>query len=283
MRVKYVSESDEPELHSMVEELAKKAKIHKPKIGISQLNIPNAFAFGSFGNHRVCITKELQQLLSKEELKAVVGHEISHIKNKDVAVITMLSIIPMILWYLAWSLLFTRDRDRGNIMLLGLVAFILYFITNLLVLYGSRIREYYADRGSIDLGSKPHALASALYKLVYGNAKANRQQLKQMEGYKAFFVNDPSKAATDIRELREIDKDLSGTVDEKELLDIYEKKLVLTSTDKLMELLSTHPNMLKRIRHLSALALPNVAERSAILHFNLFHTIYYHAIPNNSR
>ena len=64
-------------------------------------------------------------------------------------------------------------------------AFLLYFITNLLVLYGSRIREYYADRGSVKLGNKPHALASALYKLVYGSAKFSKESLKQVEGCKA--------------------------------------------------------------------------------------------------
>lgn len=254
MGVKYVSESEYPELHSMVEELAEKAGIPKPRVGISKLPIPNAFAFGRWRTDgRVCVTEEIMRLLSKEELRAVLGHEISHLKHRDVTVITMLSVVPMVLWYLAWSFMWSGDRNRGNAVLLGVVAFLLYFITNLLVLYGSRIREYYADRGSVKLGNPPHALASALYKLVYGSARVNREALKQMEGYKAFFVNDPSRAHSEILELKQVDLDLSGTIDPYELSALRKTRVRLSTGDKLMELLSTHPNMLKRIKHLSTL------------------------------
>jgi heat shock protein HtpX len=255
MRVKYVSEKEYPELHRMVEELARKAGIPKPKVGVSRLPIPNAFAFGRWlSDGRVCVTEEIMRILTKEELKAVLGHEISHLKHRDVTVITMLSVVPMVLWYLAWSFMWSGDRHRGNTAVLGLVAFLLYFITNLLVLYGSRIREYYADRGSVKLGNAPHALASALYKLVYGSARVDRNTLKQMEGYKAFFVNDPSRAYNEIMELKQIDTDLSGTIDQNELLALRSKKVRLSTADKLMEILSTHPNMVKRIKYLSSLA-----------------------------
>jgi len=254
MGVRYLSEAEAPELHAMVSELAKKARIKKPRIGISNSPIPNAFAFGrSISDGRVCVTQGIMKLLNKDELKAVLGHEISHIKNRDVTTITMLSIIPMICWYLAWSFMFSNDRDRGNIMFIGLFAFLLYFITNLLVLYGSRIREYYADKGSVELGSKPHYLASALYKLVYGSATIPKDTLRQAEGYKAFFLNDPSRAKSEIDELREIDADMSGTVDMDELSKIREKRIKLGFADRVMEILSTHPNMLKRIKYLSTL------------------------------
>jgi heat shock protein HtpX len=185
MHVRYVSESEFPELHRMVAELAQKAGIPKPEIGISPLPVPNAFAFGRWaGDGRVCVTEQIMRLLSKEELKAVLGHEISHLKNRDVAVITLLSVVPMILWHLSWSLMWSRERrdERDNAALLGIVAFALYFITNLLVLYGSRIREYYADEGSVRLGNAPHHLASALYKLVYGSARVSKETLKEIEG-----------------------------------------------------------------------------------------------------
>lgn len=254
MGVRYVSESEYPELHRMVAELARKAGIPKPRVGVSRLPIPNAFAYGRWlSDGRVCVTEHIMRLLSKEELRAVLGHEISHLKHRDVTVITMLSVVPMVLWYMAWSFMWSGGRNRGNTVLLGLVAFLLYFITNLLVLYGSRIREYYADRGSVKLGNAPHALASALYKLVYGSARVNKEALKQMEGYKAFFVNDPSRAYYEIRELTQIDADMSGTIDQNELLALRSKKVRLSTSDKLMELLSTHPNMLKRIKHLSSL------------------------------
>lgn len=253
MRVKYVSEKEEPGLHRMVGELARKAKMKKPRIGISELKIPNAFAFGrSRGDGRVCVTRGIMELLDEDELEAVLGHEISHIANRDVTMITMLSVIPMICWYLSWNFMFA-SRDRGGAALIGLFAFILYFITNLLVLYASRIREYYADRGSVKLGNEPHSLASALYKLVYGSARAGRNELKQMEGYKAFFLNDPSSAAREFSELKSLDRDMSGTIDKHELESIREGKVKLSTADKIMEIWTTHPNMLKRIRHLSRL------------------------------
>ncbi|MFQ5801012.1 MAG: zinc metalloprotease HtpX, partial [Candidatus Hydrothermarchaeales archaeon] len=191
MGIKYVSPAEAPELHQMVEELSRTANMKKPKIGISNRPIPNAFAYGSFlsGGH-VCVTEQIIGLLSKAELRAVLGHEISHLKNRDVAVITALSVIPTIMWYIAWSTIWSRGgRDRGNQVAIGIAAFLLYFITNLLVLYGSRIREYYADQGAVKLGNAPHDLATALYKLVYGSAKVPHDTLKQMEGQKAFFLN----------------------------------------------------------------------------------------------
>ena len=138
--------------------------------------------------------------------------------------------------------------------LFGLRAFLLYFITNLLVLYGSRIREYYADLGSVRLGNMPHHLATALYKLVYGNARLrNSDELKRVEGVKAFFLNYPSRAWNEIRELSQIDLDMSGTIDYDELLALRQKQVRLKTSEKMMELFTTHPNMLKRIKHLSSL------------------------------
>jgi heat shock protein HtpX len=258
MRVKWVSEKEEPELHRMVAELAEKANLPKPKVGISQLEIANAFAFGrTKRDARVCVTRGILKLLSRDELKAVLGHEMSHVKHRDMAVITLLSAIPLILYWIAWGTMFRGmfDRRQGGIaILIGMIAFVLYFITNLLVLYGSRIREYYADRGSVELGNEPEHLATALYKLVYGNARfKGRPELKQMEGVKAFFVNDPTRAWTEIRDLAQVDRDMSGTIDTYELMELRSKTVKLSSTDKMMEILSTHPNMLKRIKHLSSL------------------------------
>jgi len=260
MRIKWVSEAEAPELHRMVAELAEAAHLPKPKVGISQLAIPNAFAFGrTQGDGRVCVTRGILNLLSKDELKAVLGHELSHIKHRDMAIITLLSAIPLILYWLAWSMMWggasgNRRQGGGYAALIGFGAFILYFITNLLVLYGSRIREYYADLGSVNLGNMPHNLASALYKLVYGNARfKDKEELKQIEGVKAFFVNDPSRSWYEIRELSELDRDMSGTIDYDELMALRQKQVRLGAADKLMELFSTHPNMLQRIKHLSTL------------------------------
>jgi heat shock protein HtpX len=262
MRVRYVSEQDEPDLHRMVAELAGEAGIKKPRIGISEMAIPNAFAFGrTRGDARICVTRGIMGLLNRDELKAVLGHEMTHVKNRDMLFITLLSVLPLICYYIAMSFLWSgmfggRSRSQGgaNILpLIGIGMLILYFITNLLVLYGSRIREYYADRGSVQLGNRPRYLATALYKLSYGNARINKEDYKRVEGVKAFFVNDPSRALREVRELREIDTDMSGTIDTTELEALRGKAVRPGFGDRLMELFSTHPNMLKRIKHLSTL------------------------------
>ena len=258
MRIKWVSDKDEPELHRMVGELAEKARVPKPKVGISQLAIPNAFAFGrTQRDGRVCVTQGLLNLMSKDELKAVLGHEISHVKHRDMVIMTLLSGVPLVMYWIALSMMWGgvsggRRQGGGYAALIGLGAFALYFLTNLLVLYGSRIREYYADLGSVQLGSMPHHLASALYRLVYGNARfKGREELKRVEGVKAFFLNDPSRSWREIRELTQIDLDMSGTIDYDELMEVRQKEVRLSRTDKLMELFSSHPNTLKRIKHLS--------------------------------
>ena len=256
MKVKYVSEQEAPGLHKVVAELARAAGIPKPRVGISRLPFPNAFAFGRFkGDGRVCVTEGILRLLSKDELRAVLGHEIAHIKHRDMMLITIISVIPMICWYVAWGLMWARsdNRSSGYAALIGLGAFALYFITNLLVLYGSRIREYYADLDSVRIGNAPHHLATALYKLVYGSARMPKGALKQAEGLKAFFVNDPSRAWNEIKELQQIDLDMSGTIDSSELMALRAKSVRIGTADKLMEVFSTHPNMLKRIQHLSTL------------------------------
>ncbi len=263
MKIKWVSEKEAPELHRMVAELANGAHLPKPKVGISQLAIPNAFAFGrTQRDGRVCVTQGILKLLSRDELRAVLGHEMSHIKHRDMIIITLLSAVPLIMYWIAFSMMFrgafggSRQGGGGYAALIGLGAFLLYFITNLLVLYGSRIREYYADEGSVRLGSMPHHLATALYKLVYGNARLRgHQELKRIEGVKAFFLNDPSRAWYEIRELSQIDRDMSGTIDYDELMALRQKRVRLGTSHKLMELFTTHPNMLKRIKHLSTLTI----------------------------
>jgi len=261
MKIRWVSEKEEPELHRMVAELAENAHLPKPKVGISQLAIPNAFAFGrTRRDGRVCVTRGILNILSRDELRAVLGHEMSHIKHRDMVILTLLSAIPLIMYWIAWSMMWGgafggRRQGGGYAALIGLGAFLLYFITNLLVLYGSRIREYYADLGSVRLGNTPHHLASALYKLVYGNARLRgSEELKRVEGVKALFLNDPSRAWNEIRELSQIDRDMSGTIDYDELMELRQKEIRLGTAHKLMELFTTHPNMLKRIKHLSSLA-----------------------------
>ncbi|MGC9516896.1 MAG: M48 family metalloprotease [Methanomicrobiales archaeon] len=256
MRVRYVSEAEAPNLHRMVEELAYNAGIPKPKIGISEIGIPNAFAFGkSKKDGRVCVTRGIINLLDEGELKAVLGHEISHIKHMDMMVITLLSVVPLICYYIFISTLFSGGRDReGGAALIGIAALAGYIIGNLLVLFVSRVREYYADQGSVELGNPPHKLASALYKLVYGSAAANKDEIKEVEGVKAFFVNDVSDASNEISDLRQLDMDMDGVISQSELSKLKYSETKVSLSSKIMEIISTHPNMIKRIKRLSELS-----------------------------
>ncbi len=258
MGIQYIKREQNPKLFSMVEEMCRRGNIPMPRLCISQHQAPNAFAFGrGINDGRVCVSQGILNLLNEEELRAVLGHELTHIKSRDVLFITMLSVVPMIMYRIAWSFMFSgrrNDRNGGNTILIGIAALLFYFITNLLVLYGSRIREYFADKGSVELGNKPAALASALYKLVYGTARmANSSDMKEVEGMKAFFINDPSQAFNEIKDLKDLDIDKDGTIDSNELFRLRNKQVRVGQGEKLMELLSTHPNMLKRIKHLSEL------------------------------
>ncbi len=258
--LKYIKREENPKLWGMVEDLARRAGIPMPRVCVMPSHVPNAFAFGrGINDGRVCVSDGIMRILDDEELRAVLGHELTHIKNRDVLTITLISVIPMIMYRLAWHFMWygggrRNDNNAPSGMAVAAVAFLFYFITNLLVLYGSRIREYYADKGSVEMGNKPAALASALYKLVYGSARmADTQDMKQVEGMKAFFLNDPSQAMNEIKDLAQLDLDKSGTLDSDELFRLRNKTIRVGTGERLMELLSTHPNMLKRIKHLSEL------------------------------
>ncbi len=259
MHVRYVSETEQPELHRMVTELAMKAGIPKPKVGISEIAIPNAFAFGtSKRKARVCVTRRLMQMLSRDELEAVLGHELSHIKHHDMVVITALSVIPMICYFIYfsffWSGLFGgggRDREGAlPMMAIALIAFALYFISNLIVLYGSRIREYYADAGSAELTKKPHELASALYKMIHGSAGLKQEKVKKELGsMRAFFATDPITARGDLKDLSAADLNRDGKIDAYEL-KLFAERARVSRADRLMEIFSTHPNPVSRVKRL---------------------------------
>ena len=142
------------------------------------------------------------------------------------------------------------DNDNGGA-LLGILALIAYFLGQLIVLFISRIREYYADAGSVELGCKPEKLASALYKLVYGAAKIPQDEIKDIEGSKAFFLTDVSKAGSQITELSQLDLNHDGVISAEELQRLKDNDIRVARGGVFMELLSTHPDMLKRIKRLA--------------------------------
>lgn len=251
MKVKYKSREEAPKIYAMVEKLASKAGIPMPKVGISEIDVPNAFAFGrSVKDGRVCITRGLLNRLNDEELEAVLGHEISHLKHRDMVVITMLSVIPLISYLIFWSFLWSRGRRDGSATLIAFLAFAIYFISNLIVLYVSRIREYYADYGSAEVTGKPHALASALYRITLNTVEISPEKIKKVEGMKAFFATDPSTAKKDVFDLKKADLNLDGHLDAYEV-KVFAEKAKIGTRDKLMEIFSSHPNVVERIKSLA--------------------------------
>ena len=252
MGVKYVKEEQAPELHRIVNDLAMTAGLPKPKIGISETNIPNAFAFGrTQKDGRVCVTRGLLNTLDRDELKAVLGHELAHIKHNDMAVTTIVSAVPLICYYIALSFMFSGDNRNGGGFIIGILAWIAYFLGQLIVLFISRTREYYADKGSMEIGGQPDKLASALYKLAYSASRAPKEEVKNMEGVRAFFLNDISTAKEDIQELSQLDIDNDGRISASELSQLKHKNIKIKKSAKIAEIFSTHPDMLKRIERLA--------------------------------
>ncbi len=252
MAVSYIERSDNPELYDMVQRLAQRGSLPMPKVGISRRQVPNAFAFGrSQKDGRVCVTEALLQRLTREELEAVLAHEVSHLRHHDMVVTTTLSVIPLICYFAFWTFLFGRGR-QGAGAIIAVVAFGLYLATNLIVLYVSRIREYYADQGGAELTGKPHVLASALYRITLDTTQVSPEERKKVAGIKAFLATDPSRSERDITDLRQADLDMDGHLDSREVQRFADRATV-SATDRLMEVFSSHPNMVKRVRRLASI------------------------------
>lgn len=259
MRVKYVTPYEEPRLHSIVDHLVSKLGISKPKIGVSDVKIANAFAFGRWKKDaRVVVTKPLLQRLDDGELEAVLGHELSHVVNRDMIILTIVSVVPLICYYIFVSLMWGGamgtggNRNGGYTAIIAFGAFIMYLVTNLLVLYISRAREYYADAGSAELTQQPYNLASGLYKLVLASKDVEEKELETVEGVKAFFATDPTKARGELRMLIEADLNGDGKLDAYEVKQFAKSvKLKIGRLSGLAEIFSTHPNPAKRIIKLS--------------------------------
>ncbi|MBS7288245.1 MAG: M48 family metalloprotease [Candidatus Freyarchaeota archaeon] len=261
IRVRYVEPYENPRLYNIVARVAAKAGIPMPRVGISDISVPNAFAYGrTMRDARVCVTRPLLELLSEDELEAVIGHEIGHIKHRDMIIITALSVMPLICYYIFLFTLFSgyENRGRGAIaLLIGIGALVMYWLTELMVLYMSRIREYYADARSVELVGRPEVMASALYKLTrYNVARKERfseEEIRKLECIKAFLAVKPSYSVPkEILVLMEADVNRDGRIDAYELLQIKEKvKGALGFGSRIAELFSTHPNILKRIAKLA--------------------------------
>ena len=202
MRAKIVTPEEQPKLHAMVERLAQVADLPKPKVAVATMDMPNAFATGRSPKASVlCVTTGIMRRLTDPELEAVLGHELAHIKNRDVMVMTLASFFAtlagMLVQMLSYGMMFGglgggrgRDRDggAGAMVLVFLVSAVVSVVAQLLILSLSRYRELAADRGGAIFVGAPATLASALLKISGSIARIPDQDLRQAHGASAFFI-----------------------------------------------------------------------------------------------
>ncbi|MCL2134028.1 MAG: zinc metalloprotease HtpX [Candidatus Bathyarchaeota archaeon] len=260
-KVKEMGPNDHPEIHQMVEELSRKSKISPPKLMLAQIPLPNAFAYGSpLTGNRVAVTQGLLSSLDKGEVEAVIGHELGHLKHRDVQVMMTVSFLPTLCFYIGYSLMLSgmfggRDRNSGgNNALIGIVFVAFSWILNLFTLYLSRLREYYADRHSVSIVENgAEKLSTGLVTIVnesknqnrYRRNSQNREQKNNLS-FKNLFISDPDRAETDAEKLH-----TTTTDNKKQLLnDVLSQKI--TGAEKFAELFSTHPNIIKRLQALQS-------------------------------
>ena len=196
MGARRVSEQEEPHLYETLTRLCAIAGIPRPGLAIVNNNIPNAFATGrNQKNSVIAVTSGLRTMLNQEELEAVLAHELSHVKNRDVMVITLASFISTAAWFIFRSFLTSRMQVSGgkggrqNLwFIIPLIAAAVWIISFLLIKALSRYREFAADRGSAVLTGQPSHLASALMKISGLMARVPTNDLRKVEGMNAFFI-----------------------------------------------------------------------------------------------
>jgi len=194
MRVKEVSPAQEPELHGIVERLCVQADLPKPRVCVMETPMPNAFAMGrSQKSTTVCATRGILDMLEPPELEGVMAHELTHVINRDVMVMTLASFFATLAALILQFAFFfgggygNREQE-SDIEIVVLVSMVVYAVSFLLLRALSRYREFAADRGSAVLTGRPSALASALLKISGTMERVPSQDLRAAEGMSAFFI-----------------------------------------------------------------------------------------------
>jgi heat shock protein HtpX len=195
MGAKEVSPEEAPGLHAMVERLCIQADLPKPKIAVADTDVPNAFAMGrSPKSATVCATTGIMRVLEPQELEGVMAHELSHVKNRDVLIMTIASFFASIAaMIMQFGFFFgggdsDGDDDNPSILVVLLVSAVVYVISYFLMLTLSRYREFSADRGAALVTGRPSALSTALMKLSGAMQQVPTNDLREAERMNAFFI-----------------------------------------------------------------------------------------------
>jgi heat shock protein HtpX len=200
MGARQVTPQEAPELHAMIERLCVQADLPKPKVAVADTRMPNAFALGrSPKSATVCATTGIMELLSPAELEGVMAHELTHVANRDVLVMTLAGFFATIAAYIVQFGFFFGggggygdDDDNPSFIVLFLVSIAVYIISFFLMQALSRYREFAADRGSALITGRPSALASALMKISSGMARIPQKDLRASSELSAFYIFPPA-------------------------------------------------------------------------------------------
>jgi heat shock protein HtpX len=192
MGAKHVSPEEAPGLHAMIERLCIQADLPKPKIAVADTSVPNAFAMGrSQKSATVCATTGIMRTLSPSELEGVMAHELSHVKNRDVLIMTIASFFASVAsMIMQFAFFFGGDDDEGGapVLVILAVSALVYMLSFFLMLALSRYREFAADRGAALITGRPSALASALVKISGAMQVVPTKDLREAERMNAFFI-----------------------------------------------------------------------------------------------
>ncbi|MCD6085014.1 MAG: zinc metalloprotease HtpX [Desulfurococcales archaeon] len=219
-----------------------------PKAMVAEVSVPNAFAYGNiFSGYRVAVTKGMLLNFPKDEIEAVIAHEVGHIKHKDVEVMMIVSVLPALLFWLGRTLMLfgmfrgsSRRNESAIIPLIGVGLLAFSFVFNLFILYLSRLREYYADSHAaltVPRGAKKLQRALARILVLSRQLRFNKAEIKALGKFRALLINDPELGISAL-----VSADIDRVV---EYIKSAKKLLPL-------ELFSSHPDPAKRLRFLDS-------------------------------
>jgi heat shock protein HtpX len=199
MGAREVTPAEAPELHAMIDRLCVQADLPKPRVAVADTRMPNAFALGrSPKSATVCATTGIMELLSPAELEGVMAHELTHVANRDVLVMTLASFFATIAAYIVqFGFLFGGghghgdDDDNPSMLVLFLVSIGVYVVSFFLMQALSRYREFAADRGAALITGRPSALASALTRISSGMQRIPQRDLRATQELAAFYIFPP--------------------------------------------------------------------------------------------